>query len=110
MLTVVHPVTDLARAKQVFTALLGVEPYVDQPYYVGYRTDGAELGLDPNGAARGLVGPVSFWPVADAAATVAALLAAGATQEQPITDVGGGMLTAVVRDPDGNLVGLRQSP
>jgi hypothetical protein len=31
--TVINPVTGLARAKAMFRKFLGVEPYVDSPYY-----------------------------------------------------------------------------
>ena len=34
--TVLHPVSDLAAANAVYTALLGVTPSADAPYYVGY--------------------------------------------------------------------------
>jgi hypothetical protein len=33
--TVIHPVKDLAAAKAVYGALLGAEPIMDEPYYVG---------------------------------------------------------------------------
>jgi hypothetical protein len=34
--TVLHPVSDLAKAKKVYAALLGVPPQNDGPYYVGF--------------------------------------------------------------------------
>ena len=34
--TVIYPASDLAQAKAWWTALLGQEPYFDQPYYVGF--------------------------------------------------------------------------
>lgn len=34
----VYPVTDIARPKTLFGALLGVEPYADQPCYVGFQS------------------------------------------------------------------------
>jgi hypothetical protein len=46
--TVIYPVNDLARAKAFYRILLGVEPYADQPYYVGFRIGDQEIGLDPN--------------------------------------------------------------
>jgi hypothetical protein len=36
--TIVFPVEDLAGAKALFRNLLGVEPYADEPYYVGSST------------------------------------------------------------------------
>jgi hypothetical protein len=52
--TIVYPVKDLARAKMLFRKLLGVEPYADQPYYVGFRIGDQEIGLDPNGHKAGM--------------------------------------------------------
>jgi predicted enzyme related to lactoylglutathione lyase len=36
------------------------------------------------------------------------LLDTGAETQQDVTDVGGGKLIAIVKDPDGNLIGLVQ--
>ncbi len=108
--TVVFPVHDLEAAKAVYTTLLGSEPYVDSPYYVGYRPEGShEVGLDPNGHAQGMTGPVTFWNVSDIAGTLAALVAAGAKEQQAVKDVGAGDLTATVQDADGNTIGLFQT-
>jgi predicted enzyme related to lactoylglutathione lyase len=108
--TITIPVKDLDAAKAVYTTLLGVEPYMEQPYYVGYRPEGApEVGLDPNGHAQGSTGPITYWHVDDAAAAVAALVVAGASEQQAVRDVGGGNLTATVRDTDGNIIGLFQA-
>jgi predicted enzyme related to lactoylglutathione lyase len=109
--TIVVPVHDLEAAKTLYTTLLGQEPYADSPYYVGYRPDGGpEVGLDPNGHAQGMTGPVTFWSVPDIHAALAALVAAGAKEQQAVKDVGGGTLTARVEDADGNHVGLFQAP
>ncbi|MFJ1969955.1 VOC family protein [Streptomyces sp. NPDC087903] len=108
--TIIYPVKDLAGAKSLFSALLGVEPYADEPYYVGFRDAEQEIGLDPNGHAKGMTGPVPYWHVTDLRATLAALLAAGAETLHDVQDVGGGKLIAFVKDADGNLVGLTQDP
>ena len=103
--TVVYPVTDLAKAKALFTGLLGVEPYVDAPYYVGYKVAGQDIGLDPNGHKHGMT---PYYQVDDIKQSLQALLDAGATRVQDVTDVGGGKLIAVVKDTDGNIIGLTQ--
>jgi predicted enzyme related to lactoylglutathione lyase len=108
--TIIYPVKDLAAAKAVFGALLGVEPYVDEPYYVGFKDAGQDVGLDPNGHAKGMTGPVPYWHVSDIRATCDALVAAGAETVEDVHDVGGGRLIASVRDADGNPVGLLQDP
>ncbi|MFE6334718.1 VOC family protein [Streptomyces sp. NPDC057806] len=108
--TIIYPVKDLARAKAVFGALLGVEPYSDEPYYVGYKDAGQDVGLDPNGHAKGMTGPVPYWHVDDIRATLAGLLAAGAEVLQDVQEVGAGRQIAFVKDADGNLIGLLQDP
>lgn len=40
----VYPVKNIAQAKTIYGALLGVEPYVDGPYYVGFRVGDQEIG------------------------------------------------------------------
>ncbi|MFC4504393.1 MULTISPECIES: VOC family protein [Streptomyces] len=108
--TIIYPVKDVDRAKALFGALLEVEPYADEPYYVGYKAAGQDVGLNPNGHAQGLTGPVPFWHVSDLRERLAALVAAGAEVVQDVQDVGNGRLIASVKDPDGNLVGLLQDP
>lgn len=101
---VVFPAKDLDGTKKIFSTLLGADPYIDGPYYVGFRASGLEVGLDPNATG----GPICYWDVDDIAATVQSLIAAGATLDQAPTDVGRGLLIAKVKDADGNVIGLRQ--
>jgi predicted enzyme related to lactoylglutathione lyase len=108
--TVLHPVSDLAKAKEVYTALLGVAPASDTPYYVGYEAAGQQIGLVPNGAAQGMTSPVAYWHVPDIEAKLAEVTAAGAVVKEAAHDVGGGRLVASVTDPDGNVLGLLQDP
>ena len=105
--TIIYPVKDLAAAKALYGPLLG-EPLMDQPYYVGYRVAGQDVGLDPNGHAQGMTGPLSYWHVDDIKGTLGELVAAGATVRQDVKDVGGGKLIAAVTDADGNAIGLIQ--
>ena len=106
--TIIVPVRDLEKAKAVYARLLGVAPVMDEPYYAGFDTGGRHLGLDPNGHRHGMTGPVMYWHVEDLAGALAGLVAAGAEELQPVRDVGGGKLTASVRDADGNVIGLLQ--
>ena len=106
--TVIYPVKDLDRAKALFGTLLGVKPVADTPYYVGYSVEDQQIGLDPNGHAQGMTGPVGFCHVDDIKISLEALLAAGAETRQEIKNVGGGRLIASVTDPDGNVIGLIQ--
>jgi predicted enzyme related to lactoylglutathione lyase len=106
--TVLHPVTDLAAAKAMYVALLGIEPQADGPYYVGFEAEGQQIGLVPGGGPQGMTSPVAYWHVADIEAKLAEVTAAGATLHEPVRDVGGGRLVATFADPDGNILGLIQ--
>jgi predicted enzyme related to lactoylglutathione lyase len=106
--TVLHPVSDLAAAKAVYSALLGMEPQADSSYYVGYEAAGQQIGLVPGGGPQGMTSPVAYWHVADIEAKLAEVTAAGATLKDPARDVGNGRLVATVTDPDGNVLGLLQ--
>jgi predicted enzyme related to lactoylglutathione lyase len=106
--TVLHPVSDLAAAKAVYTALLGIEPQADSAYYVGYDTAGQHIGLVPSGGTQGMTAPVAYWHVPDIEAKLAEVTAAGAKVNEPARNVGGGRLVATFTDPDGNVLGLLQ--
>lgn len=108
--TFIYPVKDLAQAKTLYSKLLGVEPYADEAYYVGFRVGDQEIGLDPNGHSKGMTGPVGYWHVSDIKKSLQLLLDAGAQAQQEVKDVGGGKLIASVKDADGNGIGLIQSP
>jgi predicted enzyme related to lactoylglutathione lyase len=106
--TIIYPVTDLAKAKALYGALVGVPPVMDQPYYVGFDVGGQDIGLDPHGHSQGITGPLAYWHVDDIQQSLQALLAAGAQPQQDVKDVGGGKLIAAVKDADGNVIGLLQ--
>jgi predicted enzyme related to lactoylglutathione lyase len=101
--TILHPVTNIEAAKKVYTALLGIPPQHDAPYYVGYDVEGQHIGLVPN---SDMTSPVAYWHVADIEAKLAEVTAAGATVKEEPHDVGGGRLVAAFTDPDGNVLGL----
>jgi predicted enzyme related to lactoylglutathione lyase len=106
--TVLHPVSDLAAAKAVYAALLGMQPTADADYYVGFEAEGQHIGLVPDGGPQGMTSPVAFWQVSDIEAKLAEVTAAGATVKEPAHEVGGGRLVATFADPDGNILGLLQ--
>jgi predicted enzyme related to lactoylglutathione lyase len=107
--TIIYPVKDIVHAKNVYSKLLGVTPYMDEAYYVGFNVGSQDVGLDPNGHNRGMTGPVSYWHVSDIKKSLQSLLDAGAQSQQEINDVGGGKLIASVKDADGNIIGLLQA-
>jgi predicted enzyme related to lactoylglutathione lyase len=108
--TIIFPVRDIVGAKKLYGELLGVKPYVDVAYYVGFKLGEQEIGLDPHGHRQGMTGPVGYLDVDDIEKTVEQLLDAGARMQQPVKYVGGGKLVASVRDKDDNVIGLIQSP
>jgi predicted enzyme related to lactoylglutathione lyase len=110
MRTIMYPVADLDAAKGLYGALFGVEPYMDEPYYVGYNVADQNIGLDPNGHSKGMSGPTGYWHVDDIKAALDGLVARGAAKVQEINDVGGGKLIATAQDADGNVIGLLQMP
>jgi predicted enzyme related to lactoylglutathione lyase len=106
--TVLHPVTDLGKAKAVYAALLGVPAEPDTEYYVGFEAGGQHIGLVPGGGPQGATAPVAYWQVDDIEAKLAAVTAAGGTVKEAAHDVGGGRLVATFTDPDGNVLGVLQ--
>jgi len=106
--TVLHPVSDMDRAKALYTALLGVAPASDAPYYVGFEAAGQQIGLVPSGGPQAMTSPVAYWHVTDIETKLAEVTAAGATVKEPPRNVGGGRLVATIIDLDGNVLGLVQ--
>ena len=110
--TAVYTVKDLSKAKAWYANVLGIPAYFDQPFYVGFHVGGYELGLVPTedaGSQRARSG-TAYWGVSDAHAAYQRLLELGATAEEPITDVGEGILIGAVHDPFGNILGIIQNP
>ena len=108
--TIIYPVKDISKAKTLYSLLLGAEPNVDTPYYVGYKVGNQDIGLDPNGFKQGMTGPVGYYHVSDIKGNLQSLQDAGAVILQDARDVGGGKLIATLKDTDGNVIGLIQMP
>ena len=110
--TAIYHVPDLAKAKTWYSRALGIKPYFDQPFYVGFNVGGYELGLHPgkSGPAKKDSGLVVYWGVNDAATSVKRLIKLGAKKHQPVLDVGEGIRVATVADPFGNIFGLIENP
>jgi predicted enzyme related to lactoylglutathione lyase len=105
----VFPTSDLAKAKELLSRALSVDPAFDTPDYVGFQLGGLDIGLDPNGKSRGMTGATPFFEVDDIRETIAALKSSGATLAEDVRPVGGGRLVAILSDPEGNMIGLSQS-
>jgi predicted enzyme related to lactoylglutathione lyase/uncharacterized damage-inducible protein DinB len=109
---------DLPAATQWYADLLGAAPYFVRDEYVEWRVGphDHELGIldlkhAPGGSAQHEQGgSVTYWQVDDVDATLADLLARGATVHEDARDLGGGYRGAVVIDPFGNALGIMQRP
>jgi predicted enzyme related to lactoylglutathione lyase len=106
---IIYTAADLPAGKRFFRELIGSDPYVDSPQYVGYKNGDIEIGLVPK-PSKGEPGTLAYWTVSDIAASLEGLVAAGGTVVQQPTDVGYGLLVGSVKDPNGSIVGLRQFP
>ena len=107
--TAIYPAGDLVRAKAWYTAVLEQAPYFDEPFYVGFAVGGFELGLIPDGS-PGVDGPRPLWGVEDANLAFARLVELGGKPLEPVTDVGGGIKVAAIKDPFGNRFGIIENP
>jgi len=104
-------VSDLQKAKEYYTAVLGIAPYFDEPFYVGYNVAGYELGLMPfeeNDTEQR--SPVTYWGVENVAEAYSNLLTSGAQPLNEPQDVGDGIVVAAVTDPMGNVFGVIYNP
>ena len=104
--TVIYPVKDVNQSKTTFRKLLGVEPYADQPYYVGFKIDDQDIGLVPNNPEAATA---AFFHVDDIKNSLQILIDGGAAIIQDVKNVGGGRLVASAKDKDGNIIGLVQN-
>lgn len=108
--TVVYMVNDIEQAKNWYTQAFGIEPYFDEPYYVGFNIRGYELGLMPSEKGQRTANVIAYWGTEDLDATFERLKKMGATEVDGISDVGGGIRLGVVQDPFGNALGLIYNP
>jgi predicted enzyme related to lactoylglutathione lyase len=110
--TAAYQVKELDKAKAWYGKVLGLQPYFNQPFYVGFNVGGFELGLVPAEDAKPNRAPagIAYWGVADAQAAYKRLVELGASGFEPIQDVGDGILIGAVRDPFGNVLGVIQNP
>jgi len=128
--TTIYHVDDIEAAKAWYTTILGIEPYFDEFFYVGFNIGGYELGLQPRdetaspstdasvtpsagataNAKASAPTVVAYWGVANARESLKRVLELGATLHQDVQDVGDGILVATVTDPSGNHFGIIENP
>ena len=104
--TIIYPVKDITQATTLFRKFLDVEPYADQPYYVGFKIGDQDIGLVPNSPEGGMT---AFYHVDEIKDSLQILVDGGAEIVQDVRNVGGGRLIASAKDNDGNLIGLIQN-
>jgi predicted enzyme related to lactoylglutathione lyase len=110
--TTIYKVADIEKAKEWYAAVFKTEPYFDQPFYVGFNIGGYELGLQPEELPT-LDKPesvVSYWGVEDIQLEYSEFLRLGATENEKPYNVGGELMTATVKDPWNNVIGLIYNP
>ena len=110
--TAVYYVSDIQKGRAWYASILGFPPYFDEPFYVGFNVAGYELGLQPTEGEE-IVQPSKaavYWGVESCEAALKALLAKGATVNEDVQDVGGGIKVASVKDPFGNIFGVIENP
>lgn len=110
--TAIYPVPDMEAAKEWYATTFGVQPYYDEPFYIGFNIGGYELGLIPaEGSSKpGESGAVVYWGVPDANAGLHYLLYRGAREREEVQDVGSGIRLGTVYDPWGNVLGIIENP
>lgn len=109
--TVIYHVDDLDKAKEWYSNILGIKPYFDEPFYVGFNVGGYELGLNPDmeGVSKGS-NVIAYWGVEDARDAYQKVLELGAEKHEEPQDVGGDVIVASVTDPFGNVFGIIENP
>lgn len=109
--TCIYRVSDLAAAKRWYAEVFAVQPYFDEPFYVGFEVAGYELGLQPEETAGEKGESVfTYWGVSDVDSEYKRLLELGAKPHEAPTAVGGGIKVASVLDPWKNIVGIIFNP
>lgn len=110
--TAVYYVKDIQKGRDWYASILGFPPYFDEPFYVGFNVAGYELGLQPTEGEEVVQASKAavYWGVESCEAALKALLAKGATANEDVQDVGGGIKVASVKDPFGNIFGVIENP
>jgi predicted enzyme related to lactoylglutathione lyase len=108
--TVIYAAPDLEKTKAWYSSILGIAPYFDQPFYVGFNVGGYELGLDPDSTGSSGGGAIVYCGVADASAALERLISLGAIARTSVQEVGEGIKVATVLDPFGNIFGVIENP
>ena len=110
--TTIYKVGDIDKARNWYAQAFGIPAYFDEPFYVGFNIGGYELGLQPeeNPTTNKPESVVAYWGVEDIHASYTKLLELVATENEAPFNVGGELMTATVKDPWGNCIGIIYNP
>lgn len=110
--TTIYKVGDIKKATEWYAKAFKTKPYFEEPFYVGFNIGGYELGLQPeeNPTTEKPESVVSLWGIEDIEKTYQELIELGATENEKPFNVGGELMTATVKDPWGNIIGLIYNP
>jgi predicted enzyme related to lactoylglutathione lyase len=110
--TTIYKVGDIQKATEWYSKAFETSPYYNEPYYVGFNIQGYELGLQPeeNPTLDKTESVVSYWGVENIQETFERLVELGATENEKPYNVGEDIMTATVKDPFGNVIGLIYNP
>ncbi len=102
-----YRVSDLAKAREWYSAILGRGPAFDSPMACVYQIGDCGLALLPEPVkTEGTAGGVAFWHVDDIDGAYRRLIEAGAESVTEVTLLMLRSRIARVRDPFGNVIGL----
>lgn len=110
--TVIYTVGDIHAAKEWYAKAFDIQPYFDQPFYVGFEIGGYELGLQPeeNPTKDKAESVTTYWGVEDIDTEFNRFVTLGATAHEKPQDVGEAIIVASLKDPWGNIIGLIYNP
>lgn len=110
--TTIYKVDEIKKARDWYSKAFETQPYFDEPYYVGFNICGYELGLQPeeNLIIDKVESVVAYWGVEKIQEAYDRLIGLGAMENEKPCNVGGELMTATVKDPFGNIIGLIYNP
>ena len=110
--TTIYKVGDIQKATEWYSKAFETSPYFNEPYYVGFNIKGYELGLQPEEVPTMSKSEsvVSYWGVVNIEEVYDRLIELGATENEKPYNVGEEIMTATVKDPFGNVIGLIYNP
>lgn len=110
--TTIYKVDDLKKATEWYALAFETTPYFNEPFYVGFNIGGYELGLQPeeNPTTNKAESVVAYWGVEHIQEVYDRLIKIGATENEKPYNVGGEIMTATVKDPFGNVLGIIYNP